>query len=103
MNFTYFPEVATHHPRLFSPHVFHFLYCNRGSSYQNHFELLKSCTLDPWPTFLVFDYLDILITPITSIINTSLEQGKCPNFFKQAHVTLIHKKSSLDKEIFKKL
>ena len=32
----------------------------------------KSCSLDPWPTFLVPDYLDILITPITSIINTSL-------------------------------
>ena len=61
----------------------------------------KSCLLDPWPTFLVLDYLDILITPITSIINASLEQGKCPNFLKQAHVTPILKKSSLDKEVFK--
>ena len=52
----------------------------------------KSCSLDPWPTFLVLDYLDILITPITSIISASLEQGKCPNFFK---------KPSLDKEVFK--
>ena len=59
----------------------------------------KSCSLDPWPTFLVLDYLDI--TPITSIINASLEQGKCPNFFKQAHVTPILTKSSLDKEILK--
>ena len=55
----------------------------------------KSCSLDPWPTFLVLDYLDILITPITSIINASL------NFFKQAYVTPILKKSSLDKEILK--
>ena len=61
----------------------------------------KSCSLDPWPTFLVLDYLDILITLITSIINASLEQGKCPNFFNQAHVTPILKKSSLDKEIIK--
>ena len=61
----------------------------------------KSCSLDPWPTFLVLDYLDILITPITSIINASLEQSKCPNFFKQAHVTPILKKTSLDKEVFK--
>ena len=61
----------------------------------------KSCSLDPRPTFLVLDFLCILITPITSIINASLEQGKCPNFFKQAHVTPILKKSSLDKEIFK--
>ena len=52
----------------------------------------------PWPTFLVLDYLDILITPI---INASLGQGKCPNFFKQAPVTPILKKSSLDKEILK--
>ena len=61
----------------------------------------KSCSLDPWPTFLVLDYLDILITPLTAIINASLEQGKCPNFFKQAHVTPILKKPSLDKEVFK--
>ena len=61
----------------------------------------KSCSLDPWPTFLVLDYLDILITPITSKINASLDQGKCPNFFKQAHVTPLLKKSSLDKEVFK--
>ena len=60
----------------------------------------KSCSLDPWPTFLFLEYLD-LITPITSIINASLEQGKCPNYFKQAHVTPILKKSSLDKEVFK--
>ena len=55
----------------------------------------KSCSPDPWPAFLVLNYLDILIT---SIINASLEQGKCPNFFKQAHVTPILKNSSLDKE-----
>ena len=54
----------------------------------------------PCPTFLL-EYLDILITPITSIINASLEQGKCPNIFMQAHVTPILKKSSLDKDVFK--
>ena len=53
----------------------------------------KSCSLDPWPTFLVLEFLDILITPITSIINASLAQGTCPNFFKQAHVTPILKKT----------
>ena len=61
----------------------------------------KSCSLDPWPSFLVLDYLDMLITPITSIINAPLKQGKCSNFFKQAHVTPILEKSSLDKEILK--
>ena len=33
----------------------------------------KSYSLDPWPIFLVLDYLDILITPIISLINVSLE------------------------------
>ena len=61
----------------------------------------KPCSLDSWPTFLVLEFLDILITPITSIINASLAQGMRPNFFKQAHVTPILKKSSLDKEVFK--
>ena len=37
----------------------------------------------------------------TSIINAFLEQGKCPKFFKQAHVTPILKISSLNKEVFK--
>ena len=47
----------------------------------------KSCSLDPWPTFL--EYLDMLINPITSIINASLEQGKCPNFcFKEFRCSL---------------
>ena len=63
----------------------------------------KSRFLDPWPTFLVLDYLDILITPITAIINASLEQGKCPNFFKQAHVTPILKKIILRQRSFQKL
>ena len=60
----------------------------------------KSCSLHPWPTFLVLDYLDILITPITLIINASLEQGKCQNFFKQAHVTPILKKNILRQRSF---
>ena len=59
----------------------------------------KSCSLDPWPTFLVLDYLDILITPITSIINASL----CPNFFKQAYVTPHPQKIILRQRNFQKL
>ena len=43
----------------------------------------NSCSLDPWPTFLVLEHLDILITLITSIINASLEQSKCPNFLSR--------------------
>ena len=61
----------------------------------------KSCSLDPWPTFLVVEFLDILITPITSVINASLHEGSCPKFFKQAHVTPLLKKSTLDREVLK--
>ena len=61
----------------------------------------KSCSLDPWPTFLVIEFLDILITPITSVINASLREGSCPKFFKQAHVTPLLKKSTLDREVLK--
>ena len=43
----------------------------------------------PLAHILILDYLAILIT---SIINASLEQGKCPVFFKQAHVIPILKK-----------
>ena len=57
----------------------------------------KSCSLDPLPTFLVLDYLDVLITPITSIINAVRDAA----FFKQVHVAAILKKSSLDNEVFK--
>ena len=38
---------------------------------------------------------------MTSIVNASLEQGRCHRIFKQALVTPILKKSSLDKEVFK--
>ena len=41
LNILCFPQFATHHPRLYSPYVFHFLYCNRGSSYQNYYQFSK--------------------------------------------------------------
>ena len=96
LNFLSFPEFATHHPILSSP-----MFVSFSTVTENQVTKIiidspsKSYSLDPWPTFLVLKYLDILMTPITSIINASLEQGQCPNFFKQAHVTPILKKSSL--------
>ena len=38
----------------------------------------KTCSLDPIPTKLVFDCLDILLPVITKIINYSLEHGVFP-------------------------
>ena len=55
----------------------------------------KSCDLDPIPTNILKALLDILIKPITTIINLSLESGTFPLSFKEAHVTPLLKKSNL--------
>ena len=47
----------------------------------------KSFDLDPIPTSLVTDCIDILITPVTSIINLSLTEGSFPLQFKYAHAS----------------
>ena len=61
----------------------------------------KSCSLDPWPTFLVKECVDILINPLTQMINMSLSEGYFPNQFKTAIVTPLLKKPSLDKSVLK--
>ena len=58
----------------------------------------KSCTLDPWPTFLVKAFIDILIVPIHKIVNLSLHEGIFPDDFKCAIVTPLHKKPTLPKD-----
>ena len=55
----------------------------------------KSCDLDPIPTNILKALLDILIKPITTIINLSLESGTFLLSFKEAHVTPLLKKSNL--------
>ena len=47
----------------------------------------KSSDLDPILSSLVKDCIDILITPITSIINLSLTGGSFPSHFKSAHIS----------------
>ena len=61
----------------------------------------KSCGLDPIPTSLVKECDDILITPITKIVNYSIKEGSFPNCFKMAHVTPLHKKPNLDRNSLK--
>ena len=61
----------------------------------------KSCDLDPIPTSLVKECADILITPITKIVNYSITEGSFPNCFKMAYVTPPQKKPSLDRNILK--
>ena len=57
----------------------------------------KSCDLDPITTSVLKNCLDILITPITDIINISMETSTFPQNFKEAHVRPLLKKTSLPK------
>ena len=58
----------------------------------------KSCDLDPIPTILLKACLDVLIKPITNIVNASLCYGFFPDDFKCAHVNPLLKKPTLPKE-----
>ena len=54
----------------------------------------KSYDRDPIPTNILKASLDILITPMTTMINLYLEFGTFPLSFKEAHVTPLLKKSN---------
>ena len=56
----------------------------------------KSCNLDPMPTPLVIDCIDVLLPIITKIINLSLESGMFPDAWKNALVHPLLKKVGLD-------
>ena len=60
----------------------------------------KTCCLDPIPTKLLLDCLDILLPVITKIINYSLEHGVFPSVWKNALVFPLLKKDGLE-SIFK--
>ena len=55
----------------------------------------KSCILDPIPTFLLKDSLDIILPYITKLVNYSLIEGSFPNAFKKVVVISLIKKASL--------
>ena len=61
----------------------------------------KSSELDPVPTTLLYENLDILLPTITNIINTSLTTGIVPRDLKTTIVKLLLKKPSLDRNLFK--
>ena len=61
----------------------------------------KSCELDPIPTTLLYENLDILLPTITNTINTSLTTGIVPPDLKTAVVKPLLKKPSLDKNFWK--
>ena len=53
----------------------------------------KSCDLDPIPTSVLKNCLEILITPITDIINISMDSSTFPQNFKEDHVKPLLKKN----------
>ena len=59
----------------------------------------KSCSLDPLPTVLLKECIDVLLPIIMSIINSSLASGSVPSVFKSALVTPCIKKLKLDSNI----
>ena len=56
----------------------------------------KSCLLDPIPTHILKDCLDVLISPLLDIVNSSLKEGVFPAGWKCAIVTPLLKRSGLD-------
>jgi len=57
---------------------------------------VKSCTLDPVPTFLLREFIDLLLPYVTTMVNASLSQGRFPSSQKHAVITLLLKKAGLD-------
>jgi hypothetical protein len=57
---------------------------------------VKSCTLDPVPTFLVRELADLLLPYVTRMVNASLAQGRLPVSQRYAIVTPLIEKAGLD-------
>ena len=55
----------------------------------------KSCLLDPLPTFLIKECIDILLPSLTKLANCSLMEGCVPDAFKFAVVTPLIKKPNV--------
>jgi hypothetical protein len=53
----------------------------------------KTCELDPIPTHLMYDNLDLLLPAVTNIFNKSLTEGSVPTEFKTALVKPLLKKT----------
>ena len=61
----------------------------------------KSCELDPVPTSLIKQNIDVFAKCITMIVNRSIASGCFPDSQKVAHVKPLLKKPNLDKDVFK--
>ena len=56
----------------------------------------ESCALDPIPTFLLREFVDVLLPYVTRMVNASLSQGRLPESQKHAVVSPRLKKRGLD-------
>ena len=57
---------------------------------------VKHCQLDPLPTWLMIECLDVLLPIFTKIVNLSLSIGEVPSELKHAIIKPLLKKSGLD-------
>ena len=57
---------------------------------------VKSCSLDPVPTFLLREFVDVLAPYVVAVVNASLSQGRLPVNQKHAIVSPLLKKPGLD-------
>ena len=62
---------------------------------------LKVCSLDPLPSLLMKNCVDVLLPIVTNIVNCSLDSYTVPHLMKEALVRPILKKASLDHEQLK--
>ena len=64
---------------------------------------LKRCELDPMPTSLFFECIDVVVPAVTHVVSESFLSGTFPSMFKTAVVKPLLKKPSLDQDDLKKL
>jgi len=57
---------------------------------------VKSCSLDAAPTFLVREFVDVLLPYLTAMVNASLTQGRLPVSQRHAIATPLLKKTGVD-------
>src|SRR6478609_2607019 len=94
-----FPSVPLISPHCPPPNLFQFL---PATTAEVRKIILTSssttCCLDSIPTSLLKSCIDVLITPITTLVNLSLSEGSFPANFKTATVRPLLKKHSLSHE-----
>ena len=56
----------------------------------------KSCELDPVPTFIIKQCIDVIVPHLTVIVNKSLQSGHFPDSLKVAHIRPLLKKTDVE-------